>query len=114
MAASKRQRRNVLLCAKKPSKEVLLMTCLVKIVGPDDSTTQVRAMLDSASSTSFIMERLAQHLRLVHRNHSVKISSISVKSNQPSSCRATDFSIACPDSKGKIAPVEVLILSKIT
>ena len=62
--------------AKKPSKEdttvvltsvsqlqscgqVLLVTCRVKIVGPNGSTAQARALLDFASSTSFIMKCLA-------------------------------------------------------
>ena len=83
-------------------------------MGPDGSTTQARALLDSASSTSFITERLAQRLRLVRRSHSVKISGIGATSNQPSSRGVTNFSIARPDDKGKIVPVEALILSKIT
>ena len=35
-------------------------------------------------------------------------------SNQPSSHRVTKFNIARPDGKGKIVPVEALMLSKIT
>ena len=117
--------------AKKPSKadttvvsthvfqlrnrrQVLLMTCRVKIVSPYGSTTQARVLLDSASSTSFITECLVQRLCLVRWNHSVKISGIGVMSNQPSSHGATNFSIARPDGNGKIVPVEALILSKIT
>ena len=34
----------------KNCRQILLMTCCVKIVGPDGSTTQARALLDSASS----------------------------------------------------------------
>ena len=83
-------------------------------MGPDRSTTQARVLLDSAPSTLFVTEWLVQRLHLVRRNYSVKISGIGVTSNHPSSCRATNFSIAYPDSKGKIVPVEALILSKIT
>ena len=61
--------------------QVLLVTCQVKTVGPDASTTQARALLYSASSTLFITEHLAQCLHLVHRNHSVKVNGISVTSN---------------------------------
>ena len=43
---------------------VLLMTCQVIIRGPNGSTTQERALLDSESEVSFITERLAQQLRL--------------------------------------------------
>ena len=95
-------------------RQVLLMTCRIKIVGPDGSTIQDRVLLDSASSTSFITERLAQRLRLVRRSHRVKISGIGATSNQPSSRGVTNFSITRPDDKGKIVPVEALILSKIT
>ena len=79
-------------------------------MGPDGSASQGTALLDSVSSTSFIMERLAQHLHLVRRNHSIKISGFSETSNQPSSRGATNFSITHPDHKGKIVPVEALIL----
>ena len=95
-------------------RQVLLMTCRVKIVGPDRSTTQARALLDSASSTSFVTECLAQRLRLVCCKHSVKINGIGATSNQPSSHGVTNFSIACTNSKGKTSPVKALILSKIT
>ena len=95
-------------------RQVLLITCQVKIVGADGSTTQARALLDSASSTSFIRERLMQRLRLARHNHRVKISGIGVTPNQPSSCGLPNFSIARPDYKGRIVPVEALIPSKVT
>ena len=41
-------------------RQVLLMTCKVQILGPDVSATQTTALLDSASLTSFVTERLAQ------------------------------------------------------
>ena len=90
------------------------MTCRVKIVGPDGSTTQARALLDSVSSASFITERLAQRLCLAHRSHSINIGGISATSNQLLSRGITNFDIARPDSKGKLVAVEELILSKIT
>ena len=93
---------------------VLLMTCCVKIVGPDGSTTQARALVDSTLSASFITERLAQHFYLARRNHSINISGIGVTTNQLSSHGVANFSVACPDNKGKIELVEALIQSKIT
>ena len=48
----------------RQSEEVLLMTCRVKVIAPDGSITQARALLDCAASTSLITERLAQRLRL--------------------------------------------------
>ena len=46
------------------SQQALFMTSCVLVVSPGGPTTQARALLDSASSTSFISERLAQHLHL--------------------------------------------------
>ena len=62
------------------------------------------------SSTSFITKHLSQCLLLVRRNHKVKIRGISATSNQPPSCVVTNFSITCPDNKGKMVLVEALML----
>ena len=64
--------------------QVLFVTCWIKIVGPDWSTTQARALLDSESSMLSVREHLAQCRRLVRPNHSVKIIVIGTTSNQPS------------------------------
>ena len=83
-------------------------------MGPDGSTTQAKALLDSVSTTLFITERLWQCFLLVHCNIRVKISGIGATSNKPSSHGGINFSNAHPDDKGKIVAVEALILSKIT
>ena len=88
------------------------MTCCVKIVGSDESTILARALLDSASSALFNKEHLAQGLRLAPQGHN--ISGIDAMTNQLSSHEVASFSVAHPDNKGKIVPVEALILSKIT
>ena len=46
-----------------PQQQVLLITCQLHVVTANCCVTKARALLDSASSTSFITERLAQHLR---------------------------------------------------
>ena len=43
----------------------LLMTCRVLLRGPDGSSIESRALLDSAFSISFVSERLAQALRIL-------------------------------------------------
>ena len=40
------------------------MTCKVKVTAPDGSSTIARTLIDPGSSTSFVHERFAQHLRL--------------------------------------------------
>ena len=57
-------------------RQCLLMTCRVLIMSPDGRTSQARALRDSASSTSFISERLAQHLHLRHRSRQAQITGI--------------------------------------
>ena len=53
---------NVLRTAQH--KQFLSMTCKVRILGPDGSTTQAKALLDPAFSTSFITEGLVAATRL--------------------------------------------------
>ena len=45
------------------NKQVLLMTCKMKVTTTDGTNTIARALIDPGSSASFIHERLAQHLR---------------------------------------------------
>ncbi len=54
----------------------LLMTCCVSIDAPDGSTVKARALLDSASSASFVSERLAQSLCLPRSPLSARISGV--------------------------------------
>ena len=42
------------------------MTCRVKVMAPDGSVTQARALLDCVASTLLITEHLAQQLRVPH------------------------------------------------
>ena len=71
------------------SRQVLLMTCHVSVLTPDGHTIQVRALLDSASSSSFVLERLAQYLHLPRSRRLAQIAGIGGVSNQslePVSC----------------------------
>ena len=54
----------------------LLMTCRVTVKSPNGCSTEARGLLDSASSVSFISERLAQCLRLYRTHQSAQISGI--------------------------------------
>ena len=54
----------------------LLMTCRVLVEAPDGSTVNVRALLDSASSASFVSERLARSLSLPRQYRTTTISGI--------------------------------------
>ena len=74
------------------SRQVLLMTFQVRVTSPDGHVTKARALLDSASSASFVTERLAQHLHLPCRHPDMKISGIGGASTK-SSRGMLDFKI---------------------
>ena len=48
------------LAALSVNKQVLLMTCKVKVIAADGSSTIVRALIDPRSSASFVHERFTQ------------------------------------------------------
>ena len=50
--------------AMKLKSNALLMTCHVSVIAPDGSSVEARALLDNASSASFVSERLVQSLSL--------------------------------------------------
>ena len=58
------------------SMACMLMTCKVRILCPDRSTMQARALVDSVSSTSFITEHLAQLLGLKQKQVNINMSGI--------------------------------------
>ena len=58
------------------TSNTLLMTCRVLVHARDGSAVEARAILDSASSASFVSERLAQTLCLPRSHQSTKISGI--------------------------------------
>ena len=58
--------------AARLKSNVLLMTCCVLITAPDGSSVEARALLDNASSASFVSERLANSLSLKRRRQSIQ------------------------------------------
>lgn len=57
------------------------MTCHVLVHAPDGSSIEVRAVLDSASSASFVSERVPQNLRLPRFRQGAKILGVAGLSN---------------------------------
>ncbi len=52
------------------------MTCRILVSAPDGTSVEARALLDNASSASFVSERLAQSLRLPRVNQAITVSGI--------------------------------------
>ena len=100
--------------ADATSKQILLMTCRVLVITPGGQTTQARALLDSASSTSFVSERLAQLLRLPRRNHLARIAGIGGMSHRTFSQSVVNFRVAHTTSRGKSFEVQAIVLPKVT
>ena len=52
------------------------MTCQVLVRAPDGSKVKVHALLDSASSSSFVSERLVQNLCIPRSRHRITVSGV--------------------------------------
>ena len=88
----------------------LLMTCRVRIDTPDGSTVEARGLLDSASSASFISERLAQSLCLHRTPQSARISGVAGLTHNSSMQSITNFTVSpvlFPDKKFDVTAVVV-------
>ena len=100
--------------SKSRQQCVLLMTCQLLVITANGQRTRARALLDSASSTSFITERLAQHLRLPRQRGHVQVAGIG-GIHCPSSCSIVSFGVASSNQpKQPIWGVEAVVLPKIT
>ena len=95
-------------------RRLLLMTCQARIIASDGSTTIARALLDSASSTSFLMEHLAQCLHLWHQYRRTQISGIDGITVHSSSRRVVNFKMSPTTHRGKVMAVEAVVLPKVT
>lgn len=78
------------------STSSLLMTCEVMIDAPDGSSVKARALLDSASSASFISESLAQSLSLPHSPQSARISGVAGLVHKSPLQAVTKLSVTAP------------------
>ena len=96
------------------SPQMLLMTSRVLVTKVHCVTAQARALLDSASSTSFISEHLAQHLRLPRSRRLAQIAGIGGMSDRSSTQAVVQFQISPLWSTDKIFEVEAVVLPKVT
>ena len=92
--------------------EVLLMTCRVKMIGPDGSVIQARALLDSAASTSLISEQLAKQLRKLHHHSNFKINGFA--GIECASKGIAIFKVAGVQGRERLIKVETSVLPKVT
>lgn len=93
---------------------LLLMTCRVLVNAPDGSSVEARALLDSASSTSFVSERLAQGLRLPRSHQSTRISGVAGLSCNSSTQHITTFKVSSLHSPSKKIDVTAVVVPRVT
>ena len=90
----------------------LLMTCRVLVTAPDGSTVNARALLDSASSASFVSERLAKSLCLPRLHQTTTISGVAGLTR--SSLQAlTNLTISSTQDGGKFE-ITAIVVPRVT
>ena len=92
----------------------LLMTCRVLVKAPDGTCVEARALLDNASSTSFVSERLSQALQLPRTNHSLRISGIAGLSRKSPLQAVTTFTIIPIHPSDKKIDVTAMVVPQVT
>ena len=90
------------------------MTCKFEILGLDGSATQARALLDSASSMSFISERLTQQLHLKQKRLNVSVTGIGGNSFPLLPRGMVDFRVTSLGGRGRRLPMQAIVLHKVT
>ena len=92
----------------------LLMTCRILVSAPDGTSVEAQALLDNASSASFISERLAQSLCLPHASQSARISGIAGLSHKSPLQSLATFSISPVKPSTKKVNVTAVVVPQVT
>ena len=90
------------------------MTCRVLVAAPNGSAMEVRALLDNASSASFISERLTQGLALPCVHQSVHVSGIAGSPPKSPIQSIASFQISAAHHNGRSIELTAIVLPKVT
>ena len=90
------------------------MTCQLLVNVPDGSVVRARALLDSASSTSFVSERLALTLRLPRSSQNISISGIAGLSHDSPLHSIANFNVSPVSSPDEKFTVTAVIMPRVT
>ena len=88
------------------------MTSRVLIIAPDGSIIEARALLDNASSASFISEHLANSLSLPDAYQSILVCGIDGMSHKPPLQAVAQFWLSSVKPGGKKIDVTAIIVPK--
>ena len=100
--------------AMKLKSNALLMTCRVSVITPDGSSVEARALLDNASSASFVSERLVQSLSLPRFNQHVRVSGIGGISQRAPIQSISSFEISAVGPNKRKMGISAVIVPKVT
>lgn len=92
----------------------LLMTCIVRVHGHNGSHIEARALLDCASSASFISEKVATGLSLKHTKQNAVISGVAGFTKRSTQQPITSFAISPVSSNHKKFNVTAVIVPRVT
>ena len=94
----------------------LLMTCRILVTHPDSNgpPIEARAILDSASSASFISERLARCLCLPRSRQSTAITGVAGLSQRSHTSSVTCFSVSGVRSPHQVVKVTAVVVPRVT
>ena len=95
--------------AVKLKASVLLMTCRVLVSAPDGSSVEARALLDNASSASFVSERLVQILCLPRARWNMHVSDIGGLSRDSPTRYISHFKISAVKSSGRKIDITAVV-----
>ena len=90
------------------------MTCRVLVDASDGSSVEARAILDSASSASFVSEHLSQSLHFLHFQQGVQISGIAGISHNSSHQAVASLTISAVWSPSKKFKVTAVVVPRVT
>lgn len=93
---------------------MLLMTCYVQVEAPDGSIVSVRALLDSASSASFVSERLAQSLSLPRYHQNAQISGVAGLTRNSSLQAVANFNVVTTSPPGEKISLAAIVVPRVT
>lgn len=96
------------------TSNTLLMTCRVRVTTPDGSSVEARALLDNASSASFISERLVQSLSLTRSHQDVRVSGIGGVSHKTPLQSVSSFQISPANNAGRSIQLTAVVVPRVT
>ena len=92
----------------------LLMTCRVLVTAPDGTSVEARALLDNASSVSFVSERLAQNLCLPRSSQDITVSGIAGLRHKSPIQSVTSFEVSPVMLSGRKISVTAIVIPRVT